>query len=261
MQRLVVILILALGACSSASGPDRHANVIHNLFASTAQIVVERDGGGRNTGSGVILQVEPESGRVLVLTAKHVVEPLGGLRVYVVGPRRRTRLDAKVVAVSDKYDLALIETTGLPAAKAHLKPQATLGDDIWVVAFPWGERRTVVTGIVSQIDWNDEADGPARTIVPISGPVTLVDAASSFGASGGGVFDARSGRLLGIVRGYRTVTFSLPGDRAEPIRFPVGGETTVVPATHILEFVRETERGRPKPSGPPRVTANASARR
>ena len=253
--------MLALGACSTAPAPDRHANVIHDLFASTAQIVVERDGGARNTGSGVIVQTGGASGRVLMLTAKHVVEPVGNQRLYVVGPRRRTRLEARVVAVSDKYDLALIETKGLPSAEARLKPRATLGDDIWVVAFPWGERRTVVTGIVSQIDWDDEGDGAAKNAVPISGPVTLVDAAASFGASGGGVFDARSGRLLGIVRGYRTITFSLPGDQSEPIRFPVGGETTVVPTTHILEFMQEAESKRPHNQAPARITASASPQR
>ena len=39
-----------------------------------------------------------------------------------------------------------------------------LGDDIWVVAFPWGRRRTVVTGVVSQIAW-DEPLGPNAPIV------------------------------------------------------------------------------------------------
>ena len=259
LQRLVVIFVLALAGCSSDSRPDRHANVIHNLFASTAQIVVERNGGGRNTGSAVILQTDQRTGRVLLLTAKHVVEPLGKQQIYVVGPRRRTHLEAKIVAVSDTYDLALIETKGLRAAKATLKQRATLGDDIWVVAFPWGERRTVVTGIVSQIDWTDEDDQAPKTAVPITGPVTLVDAASSFGASGGGVFDAQSGQLLGIVRGYRTVTFSLPGGQSEPIRFPVGGETTVVPTTHILDFVREAERKQAAAKQQPQVSARASS--
>lgn len=260
MNRLVLAILPILAACSTPNGPDQRADVIKHMFSSTAQIIVERDGKSRNTGSGVVLKVDGKAGRTLLLTAKHVVEPLGNERVYVVGPRRRSWLDAKVLAVSSEFDLALVETTGLPAAEARLKGDATLGDDIWVVAFPWGQRRTLVTGIVSQIDRNDDDQNMAKGEIPISGPVTLIDAAASFGTSGGGVFDIDSGQLLGIVRGYRTVTFSLPGNQSEPIKFPVGGETTVVPTAHIAAFLREAKLDALVPEGMMRVTAASPAR-
>ena len=46
-------------------------------------------------------------------------------------------------------------------------------------------------------------DEEQHTEVPIEGPVKLVDAPVSYGTSGGGVYDATTGGLLGLVRGYR----------------------------------------------------------
>lgn len=42
----------------------------------------------------------------------------------------------------------------------------------------------------------------------------MVDASVSYGASGGGVFDARTGGLIGLVEGYRTARVTSHG--AEP---------------------------------------------
>lgn len=247
VTRFVLFAALLMSGCSGADPTADRADLIHGLFSSTAQIMVERNG-KKNTGSGVVLDVDDETHRVLMVTAAHVVSPAEGGRVTVMGPRRRTRFEARVLAISDRFDLALVEAQGLPAKKADLKSSALLGDEIWVIAFPWGQRRTMVTGIVSQIDWGARGRiGGAE--IPVSGPVRLVDATASFGTSGGGVFDAATGELLGIVRGYHTITFSVPGNKAAPIRFPVGGETTVVPTTDIAAFLRAQGLSRLIPEG------------
>jgi hypothetical protein len=76
--------------------------------------------------------------------------------------------------------------------------------------------------------------GTDANAFPVEGPVGLIDAAVSYGTSGGGVFDAESGNLVGIVRGYRTARLALPGTPAQSLEFPIAGETTVVPALQIL---------------------------
>lgn len=231
-----------LAACNGVTDSADHANLIHQLVSSTVQIVVTRDGGKRrNTGSGIVLEDNLATGRMLVLTARHVVgeDPSGNRFAYVIGPNRSKRHPAKIVAISKNFDLAIIETGNLNLNAATLKRNAMLGDSVWVIAFPWGQRRTLSMGIVSQIDATPNPQVKDR--FPISGAVRLVDAAVSFGASGGGVFDADTGDLIGIVRGYRTITVPMPGKNAKPIRFPVSGETTVVPASEIMTFLREAK--------------------
>lgn len=231
-----------LAACNGVTDSADHANLIHQLVSSTVQIVVSRDGGKkRNTGSGIVLEDDLAAGRMLVLTARHVVgeDSPEGKFVYVIGPNRSKRHPAKIVAISKNFDLAIIETGNLNLNATKLKRDAMLGDGVWVVAFPWGQRRTLAMGIVSQIDATPNPQVNDR--FPISGAVRLVDAAVSFGASGGGVFDADTGDLIGIVRGYRTITVPMPGKNAKPVRLPVSGETTVVPASEIMTFLREAK--------------------
>ena len=63
----------------------------------------------------------------------------------------------------------------------------------------------------------------------------------SYGASGGGVYDERTGRLLGLVEGYRTARVSFNGD-AQYIDVPVPGETYVVPLADIRRFLMQADR-------------------
>jgi hypothetical protein len=53
--------------------------------------------------------------------------------------------------------------------------------------------------------------------------------------------DARSGKLVGIVRSYRTAKLNLPGTPAQSLEFPIAGETTVVPVSQILCLLRQIE--------------------
>ena len=75
------------------------------------------------------------------------------------------------------------------------------------MAFPWGRHLTLVSGIVSQV--NREA--PIDATEPA--PQLMVDASVSYGSSGGGMYEARRGRLVGPVDSYRTARVSLPGRR------------------------------------------------
>lgn len=235
--------------CSAAIGfslalhlvvaPDERANaerdgaVIASAVASSVQLFAARDGGARRAGSGIVVSAGPE-GRSLVVTAAHLVEPLVKQTVTVDDPARGTALKARILHSDPSRDVAVLEVEGLSRETVDLGGKAggsgQLGDGVWVVSYPWGRNRTLVSGVISQV-----TEGrPNAHSSSIEGPVRLIDAAVSYGTSGGGVFDQHTGALLGIVRGYRTAKLSFPGGGDESLNVPIAGETTVIPTTMLL---------------------------
>ena len=229
MKRFFVFLLLPLvGACSSVEQPRQHAPAIADWLASSVQLFSERDGGQRRFGSGVVLALD-EDGQALVATASHVLRPDSEEKVYAIDPATSEPKEAEILAANSTTDVAILRVRNLNGRPAQLTTSARLGDEVWVVSFPWGRRGTLVNGIVSQV----APDGTPASI-PIEGPVSLIDAAVSYGTSGGGVFDGRSGTLVGIVRGYRTARLSIPGAQSASLEFPIAGETTGVATSTIL---------------------------
>lgn len=230
---LVTAVLLASG-CASAAGFSDRSEVIRRVILSTVQLRAEREGGGRRAASGVVLASDRASGRSWILTTRHFLNPPDRQQVYVSVPGQKGQRKAVVSAVSPDTDLALIEVVGLTLPPVKVKEVVRLGDEVWVVAFPWGRRLTVVSGVVSQIV-SDEGE------VAVEGPVRMVDASVSYGSSGGGVFDAASGSLVGIVEGYRTARVSMREAPERVLEVPVPGETTVISSRAILRFVAASE--------------------
>ncbi|MBI1960518.1 MAG: trypsin-like peptidase domain-containing protein [Candidatus Rokubacteria bacterium] len=232
MSRAVLCLALGLliSGCASAPSDGERGEIIRRILPSTVQLRAERQGGARRAASGVVLASDPASGRSWIITTRHFLDPPGAQEVYVSSPGRKGRTKAVVAAVSPDLDLAVIEVDGLSLPPVRFKEVARLGDEVWVVAFPWGRRLTVVSGVVSQLVSREDE-------VPVEGTVRMVDASVSYGASGGGVFDAESGALIGIVEGYRTANVSLPEAPSRVVPVPVPGETTVIAARTILRFL------------------------
>lgn len=231
---LLALLALA-GACAAPDGSGRKGRVIETTLASTVQLFAERDGGVTRAGSGVVLAIEPNAGTSLVVTTAHMLEPPVEQTVYAVSPVRREPLAATILALDEETDLALLQVEGFGFQAAALKEDgADLGDEVWVVAFPWGRERTVVSGVVSQVAWPEPE---TLTRPPVHGPVRLIDASVSYGMSGGGVFSRATGELLGVVRGYRSAQLSFPEAAGGSLTLPVAGETTVVSAAEILCFL------------------------
>ena len=226
-RHALALLAFAIGACSSAP-PPQPPDLIASALASSVQLFTEREGGARRAGSGVVAAMASD-GKAIVLTAAHLIEPLMAQEIYIKTSRKGDRLPARILASDPRIDVAVLEVEGLEAQPAPIQSGAHLGDPIWVISFPWGRNGTLVTGVVSQIAGDEDAP-----LLPLDGPVKLIDAAVSYGTSGGGVFDSRSGRLVGIVRGYRTAKLALPVDGAKPLEFPIAGETTVVPSEQIF---------------------------
>jgi serine protease Do len=220
------LVALLLAGCAGLDA--RTGDGLRGLLGPSVQLATEREGGGRRAASGVV--VAARDGRAWIVTTRHFLEPARPQAVHVTTTGGATRLPGTVAAVSPDADLAVIEVGGVELAPATLQDSIRLAAEVRVVAFPWGRRLTVVGGIVSQI-------GGADGVVAVEGPVRMIDASVSYGASGGGVFDATTGGLVGIVQSYRTVRVNLPSSPDGTIDLPVAGETTVVPAAAIRQLL------------------------
>ena len=232
MRRVLAAVALALAAASCASTPPApvRSELIRVILASTVQLRVERAGGGRRVASGVVIAADPEGRRAWIATARHFVDPPLRQEVFVRRPGTSTSVKAGIAFLSPDLDLAIIEIQVADLVPARLKETSSLGDEILLVAFPWGRRFTVVSGIVSQIAAHDGE-------LPVEGPARMVDASVSYGSSGGGVFDAQSGALIGIVEAFRTAKVAIPDAKDRVLDVPVAGETTVIAASTILRFL------------------------
>jgi S1-C subfamily serine protease len=226
---MALVLLLATACAQGDPAARRHARVAE-VVASTLQVVVEGSA-GRQFGSGVILTRSAEGDRALVLTSAHVLASAQQGKISVVSPFGGDKVSAQLLALDEARDLALLEAA-VAGSPARLLSHAHLTDAVWVVGYPWGRARTVVGGAISQVARAPDAASP------IAGPVTLIDAPVTYGMSGGGVFERAEGRLVALVRGYRTANLSLDS-QSEPLRIPIAGETTVIPIPTIACFLSE----------------------
>ncbi len=236
--RLILAAVgLTLAACTTFEPPTEKRTVISHALATTAQLVVQREGGVRRSGSAVILASGRSDGEAVILTTAHLLNPPAEQSVHLVANLREKLIPAEVVAIDEARDLALITAPYEAPAEVELAAGAELADEVLVVAFPWGRDRTVVKGAVSQISGENSPSG----LPPVWGAVNLIDASVSYGMSGGAIFDKLSGRLVGMVRGYRTAHLSLSSEQA-PLKVPIAGETTVISTREIVCFLRALDR-------------------
>jgi S1-C subfamily serine protease len=230
----ILFLVGAAFGMAAQAAAEPVSVVMREMLSSTAQVVVVRENGARRTGSSVVVSNGTENGKALLLTAAHVLTPVEAQEIHAVTPLRRDAVPARLVAVDDDADLAILEIEAFEAKSIDFAAEASLGDQILVASFPWGGRATVVSGMVSQIDWDQSVDDSE---FPFTGPASLIDATVSHGMSGGGVFNRESGTLVGIVRSHRSVNVTLPGEPKRTFTLPVAGETNVVPTKRILCFL------------------------
>jgi hypothetical protein len=73
-----------------------------------------------------------------------------------------------------------------------------------------------------------------------------IDASTSHGSSGAGVFDSRTGALIGLVEAFGTARVHIKGGPAasQHVDIPMPGMTYVTPVNKIDEFLRAA-RGAP----------------
>jgi S1-C subfamily serine protease len=225
--------------------PSRQ-QVLDRILPSSVQIVIEQREGRRvRTGSGVVIGAKrsPTGVECLVLTSGHTISGLvDRVSIYTLFGRQDgvgTKVAATVVAHEDtpELDMAVLSAATDRCAPALATGPPTLGEPVWVVAFPWGGYMTLATGVVSQIRLKNPPNGepPSRF---------MIDALVGYGASGSGVYQATTGRLLGIVEGYGTAR--VPGQGGGPgwyVDVPMPGQTFVTPLADVQRYLRKTGHG------------------
>ena len=228
---LGVAAALSAGGCATANRSTRD-EVLRQIVPSTVQLRGERESGGRRAASGVIVARDGGSRRTWIVTTRHFLEPMVAQKLSVAVAGKKQPLPATLLRVSERADLALLQVEDVDLTPARLKDTVRLGDEVWVVAYPWGRRMTLSNGVVSQLaagDGTDDYEGPAR----------MIDVSVSYGASGGGVFDAPTGALVGLIEKHRTAAVALPQNPDRAIEIPVPGETTLISSDTIRQFVFE----------------------
>lgn len=235
------LLVLGSGCAADRLWRPSREQLLQRVLPSAVQVILENDGRRFRSGSGVVIAARPteKGAECFVLTSGHTLTRRSGREeTYVLlgrheGPGTKARATVLAHREADDIDLALLRVTSDRCPVARLGPPPTLGEEVWVVAFPWGRNMTLVGGIVSQV--NQEAAADRETASRL-----MVDASVSYGASGGGVYHVRTGRLIGLVEGYRTARVSFRVD-AYPghIDVPVPGETYVTPLVYIRQFLSE----------------------
>lgn len=224
------------------SRPDRE--VIQHVLDSSVQVVLERNGERFRTGSGVVILATPDGtgSECLVLSSGHTfagVKAGDENETYVLLDRHHgaaTKVPARIVAhrETEPVDLALLRMRAPRCLPAPLGRPPALGDRIWIVGFPWGRQIRLISGMVSEVNLDDKGNLRA-------GSSLVVDASVAYGMSGGGVFDAASGRLVGLIEGYGTARVPF-GEKPtlQYIDVPVPGETYVTSLATIEGFLQDS---------------------
>lgn len=183
-----------------------------------------------SAGSGVVIDLNKESGNALILTNYHVLYDTeandgsfaDGVYLYPYGSNYRFSpednlfgdgIKAAYVGGAMDYDVALLKVEGSDLVKNSLLTKAeigssdtlTVGEKVYAIGNPDGDGLAVTSGLVSveseyiqlsALDNRDEnGDGYADGV---EYRVIRTDAAINGGNSGGGLFDA-DGKLIGIV--------------------------------------------------------------
>lgn len=125
----------------------------------------------------------------LVLTNRHV---LGRHHPKVLLNDER-QLQAEVIATDEEVDLALlrVESGDLTAARIGDSTQLRVGELVFTLGHPWGQRNAASFGVVSQLG-NAQTRGPRGLI-----PIIRTDARLAPGNSGGPLLNA-AGEVVGI---------------------------------------------------------------
>ena len=163
-------------------------------------------------GSGFVIDE-----RGYVLTNAHVVKDQDEIKVEL---QDRSRLDAKVVGIDEKADVAVLKVdpgkSRLAVAAFGNSDDLRIGEWVLALGNPYMFRNSVTAGIVSAKGRNElEGDGYADYI--------QTDAAVNPGNSGGPLVNLR-GQVVGInssiwsrTGGYQGISFAIPIDMVKRI--------------------------------------------
>jgi len=181
-------------------------------FGNQAKPESRKQEGG---GSGFV--VDPEG---YVLTNAHVVKDMEEIKVELSD---RTRLDAQVVGVDEKSDVALLKLPARKGGGSYVSASFAdsdslrIGEIVLAIGNPFLFRNTVTMGIVSATGRTEGASRDAYA------DYIQTDAAVNPGNSGGPLVNLR-GEVVGINSsiwsrsgGYQGISFAIPINQARRI--------------------------------------------
>lgn len=207
---------------------------------SSVRVQVSSAGEVARSATGVVVRGAPvpgsRTGGAYILTNAHVADPEGlkdvTYSVLLENHGRVVRtLPAKLTALGHvpELDLALLSVDEpLPPVDLSVEDAIEVGNEVVVVGAPYGRSLSVSGGLVSQLEAEDKPGALRYSSMK-------TDAAIGYGSSGGGVFDVPSGRLVGLVEGYRTARVAI--DERRSFDVPMPGETFVTPVTKLRAFL------------------------
>jgi S1-C subfamily serine protease len=239
----VAALALGLVALPTQAKSDR-SKVVQRALRQVVRIEVQADGRVSRSASGVAVAVE--KGTSYVLTNAHVVQRDGlsanASYVVVIERPKLHRVPARLVYQGKvpEEDLAILAVEGeaLSVVPIAAEDDVGVGDDVVVIGAPYGKALSVSSGIVSQLEVDNSGPRPVQTKMKTDAPI-------GYGTSGGGVFDVPSGKLVGLVEGYRTARVAFGGMNSDDFSFdiPMPGETFLAPAGKIRAFLARNQVG------------------
>jgi serine protease Do len=168
---------------------DRAVRLINQLRESSVLIRTEE-----TLGSGIIIAQSRDE--TVILTNRHVIDPDGDLEYptgITVNNNGRSIEPRRILIAPDGVDLAAVVVEGGLGPPIRMNGgNPPIGTNIFVVGSPLGSEDSVSAGIVSNLRHVAMADGFEFDAIQ-------TDAAVNPGNSGGGIFDADTGELLGII--------------------------------------------------------------
>ena len=167
------------------------------------------------SGSGFLVDGE---GRIL--TNAHVISGNAKIEVTLPADGENIRYEAKVLAVDELNDLALIQIDAdgdLPFLPLGSSDDLKVGQKVLAIGNPFGFEGTLTTGIISSVGRSIRADGEN-----VLEDMIQTDAAINPGNSGGPLLNSE-GSVIGVntaiygASGNVGIGFAMPVSRAKPL--------------------------------------------
>lgn len=170
------------------------------------------------SGSGVIATADG-----YILTCNHVVEGAKDIIVYL---NDGTNYNAVLIGADPITDIAVIKIEGenLPHATLSSSSNLKVGEPVFAIGNAIGElSNTYTSGSISGLDRSITIDGREMTLLQ-------TDAAINHGNSGGGLFRASDGALIGIVNAKSS------GDSIEGLGFAIPSDIVNSVASDLMDY-------------------------
>lgn len=204
-----------------------------------------------SAGSGVIYEMNKQTGDAFIITNYHVVFDADSrtengiaelIQMYLYGSQiSGMEIEATYVGGSQFYDIAVLRVEGSEVLKNSAACAVTLGDSDSVrvgstaiaIGNPEGEGISASSGVIS-VDSEYITMTAADGMTSVDFRVMRIDTAVNSGNSGGGLFDEQ-GRLIGIVNA------KIIDDSVENIGYALPSTTVTAVVDNIIHYCYGTD--------------------